>query len=70
MKDWITKHYPDKLDHDGLRGAVKAAWDAIPIEELEELVGTIHDHCDAVIKAEGDVIFLIDWLEPLARSDR
>jgi len=40
---------------------------------LEELVGTMHDHCDAVIKAEGDVIFLIDWLEPLldriARTD-
>jgi hypothetical protein len=42
-----------KLSYDQLREAVKAAWEAIPIEELEELVETMHDRCEAVIKAEG-----------------
>jgi hypothetical protein len=32
---------------------VKAAWEAIPIEELEELVGTMTDRCKALIEAEG-----------------
>lgn len=53
MKDWIAKYYPEKMREDELRNAVKAAWEAVPIEELEELVGTMTARCEAVIKAEG-----------------
>jgi transposase len=53
MKDYIAKHYPEKMSYDQLREAVKAAWEWFPKEELQELVQSIRDRCQAVIDAEG-----------------
>jgi hypothetical protein len=53
MKDWIYKHYPEKLSYDVLRRAVREAWDAIPPEELEALVDSMTARCQAVIDANG-----------------
>jgi hypothetical protein len=51
MKDWIYKHYPEKLSYDVLRRAVREAWDAILPEELEALVDSMTARCQAVINA-------------------
>jgi hypothetical protein len=53
MKDWIYKHYLEKLSYDSLRKAVRDAWDAVPPEEFASLVGSMHARCKAVIAADG-----------------
>jgi uncharacterized protein YqeY len=53
MKDIIAAYYPEKLTYDQLRDAAKAAWEAIPEEELAELVRDMPSRCQAVIDAEG-----------------
>ena len=53
MKDWIYKHYPEKLSYDVLHRAVRKAWDAVPPEELEALVDSMTARCQAVINASG-----------------
>jgi hypothetical protein len=41
------------MSYDQLRVAVKEAWEIIAEEELAELIGTMHDRCQAVIDAKG-----------------
>lgn len=54
MKDWIQEHYPQEtMTYDRLRVIVKEAWDAVPIEFLQERLQTMHDRCEAVIAANG-----------------
>ncbi len=53
MKDWLAKHYPEKMSYDQLRVAVKAAWEAIPDEEMADLVREMGERCQAVIDAQG-----------------
>jgi len=53
MKDWIAKHYHEKMSYDELCVAVKAAWDAFPVEELEAWVRKLPERCQAVIDKEG-----------------
>ena len=53
MKDILQKDYPEKISYDRLRIAVKAAWDAILGEELQELVRSMPKRCEAVIAVEG-----------------
>ena len=38
MNDILQKQHAEKMSYDQLRVAVKAAWDAIPGKELQELV--------------------------------
>lgn len=44
--------------------AIKDAWEAIPVEELEELVASMKHRCQAVIDADEDTSS-IDWIAPL-----
>lgn len=53
MKDYIAKHYLEKISYNQLRVAVKEAWEHIPTEELADLVRGMRDRCEAVILAEG-----------------
>ena len=41
------------MSYDHLRKAVQDAWNAIPVEELQGLVATMHTRCEAVIAANG-----------------
>ena len=56
MKDYIMNNYDEKLSYDQLRVAVKAAWEAIPPELFEELIGKMGDRCQAVIDAQGKYV--------------
>lgn len=43
MNDWIEREYGERIwTHLRLREAVKAAWDAITIEQLNELIDSMH----------------------------
>jgi tryptophanase len=54
MKDWIEQRYGEKKwTYDQLRKAVKEAWDAITIEQLNELLDSMHQRCVDVIAAKG-----------------
>jgi len=54
MKDWIGAHYPErKATYDQLRKQVIEAWEAIGIETLDGLIGTMKQRCQDVIDAKG-----------------
>lgn len=54
MKDWIQDRYGEgRLSYDRLRQAVKEAWEAVCQDQLEELIDSMHDRCQAVIDANG-----------------
>lgn len=55
MKDWIQEFYgdEDKLSYDTLRKAVKEAWDAVTEEQLNKLIKSMHNRCQAVINVNG-----------------
>ena len=53
MKDYIQKHFPDKMTYDQLRAAVLEAWDSIEQSKLDELIDEMGDRCQAVMDAEG-----------------
>ena len=55
MKNWIQLHYgdEDKLSYESLRQAVREAWDAIHGEQFDELIDSMNDRCEAVIRAKG-----------------
>ncbi len=51
---YIFDRYGDvQLSYPRLRAAVLEAWEAIPVEKLEELIQGMHDRCQAVIDAHG-----------------
>ncbi len=55
MKNWIQLHYSDedKLSYDSLRQAVREAWNAVTPNQLDELINSMHDRCQAVMDAQG-----------------
>ncbi len=54
MKNWIQEmHGEGRLSYNKLRVVVKAAWEAIPDERLNDLMDSMHDRCQAVIDANG-----------------
>ena len=54
MKDWIEREYGERTwTYDQLRKVVREAWDAITIEQLNELVDSMHQRCLDVIEAKG-----------------
>lgn len=55
MKDWIQEKYPEdqQLSYDQLRAIVRAAWDAIPGDFLNDLINSMQARCQAVIEAGG-----------------
>jgi transposase len=56
MKDWIEKTYPeDDITYDKLREVVREAWDTVGgAEELQKLIRTMPERCQAVIDAHGN----------------
>ena len=53
MKDYIQEHFGEKMSYDALRAAVREAWEAVPQSYLTELIGSMRERCQAVIKANG-----------------
>ncbi len=53
MKNYLQKHYPEKMSYAKLREAVRAAWEAVPDSFLNKLIASMPARCQAVIDAEG-----------------
>ena len=50
MKDWIKERYDDiNYSYDKLRQYVKEAWEAITEEQLNSLIDSMRERCEAVI---------------------
>jgi len=53
MKNYIQDKYPEVMSYEALRVAVNDAWEQIGVIELEELIMSMPERCQAVIDAEG-----------------
>lgn len=54
MKDYIEAYYPQVHSfYKSLREAIQEAWDSITHERIIELVRSMKERCQAVIKAGG-----------------
>jgi len=53
MKDYIENVFPEQMTYPQLRAAVQEAWDSITVDQLKELIDSMHDRCQAVIDADG-----------------
>jgi transposase len=53
IKNELQEKYPEKMNYDQLRAAVKAIWDAIPDDDVRDLIRTMRQRCEAVIAANG-----------------
>jgi len=54
MKDYIQEHYPEvHRSYKRLRAAIQEAWESISYERIKELVHSMRERCQAVIKADG-----------------
>jgi hypothetical protein len=53
IKNELQEKYPEKMSYDQLRAAVKAIWDAIPDDDVRDLIRTMRQRCEAVIAANG-----------------
>jgi hypothetical protein len=58
MKDYIELHYPDQprgrqYTYKRLRGIIQEAWDSITPNDLQDVIGTMRERCQAVIDACG-----------------
>jgi len=57
IKDYIENRFGDvQLSYDNLRAAVKEGWEAITIEQLNSLIDSMRERCEAVIDAQGGYI--------------
>ena len=56
MKDYIENTFPEHMTYAQLKIAVQEAWDSITIDQLNELIDSMHDRCQAVIDANGNHI--------------
>jgi ketohexokinase/beta-glucosidase len=54
IKDYVQEKYPEvQRSYPRLREAVTEAWNSITNEQIRELIGTMHERCQAVIDAHG-----------------
>ena len=53
MKNSVEKNFPEKMSYDMLRRAVKEAWEAVPDDFLQKLVGSMTDRMEALKDAKG-----------------
>jgi transposase len=53
IKDYIQNNFPERMTYPQLRQAVREAWDSITVDQLNELIDSMHDRCQAVIDASG-----------------
>ena len=56
MKDYIDDNFPERMTYAQLRVAVREAWDSITIDQLNQLIDSMHARCQAVIDANGNHI--------------
>jgi len=56
MKDYLETIFPEQMTYPQLRKAVQEAWDSITVDQLNELIDSMHDRCQAVIDADGKQI--------------
>ena len=56
MKDYLQNNFPERMTYPQLRAAVQEAWDSITVDQLNELIDSMHDHCQAVIDANENQI--------------
>ena len=52
MKEWLQEKYEEKMTYLRLRTAAQEAWIAINKKYLNDLINSMHDRCEAVIKAD------------------
>ena len=52
MKEWFKEKYEEKMTYLRLRTAVQEAWIAINKKYLNDLINSMQDRCEAVIKAD------------------
>lgn len=56
MKDFIELKFGDvQLSYDQLRVAVREAWDSITPDQLNSLIDSMRERCEAVIAARGGI---------------
>ena len=53
MKNFLQDNYPEVMSYERLRAAVKAAWEFIAPQVLDELMATMPTRMQAVIDANG-----------------
>jgi transposase len=54
IKDYIDKQYPEiHGSYPRLKAAVFEAWNSITEEDIQDLIKSMHDRCQAVIDADG-----------------
>jgi transposase len=53
MKDYIQDNFPEHQSYNQLRDAVHEAWNAITTKQLNELIDSMRERCQAVIDANG-----------------
>jgi hypothetical protein len=53
MKDYIKNIFPEHMTYAQLKIAVQEAWNSITTSQLNELIDSMHDCCQAVIDADG-----------------
>jgi len=55
IKNWIADNYviKDLKNYKVLRKAVTKAWASIGKAQLDDLINSMHDRCEAVIAADG-----------------
>jgi transposase len=53
LKNKLKNNYQEKMSYDQLRTAIKECWDSIPDSRVRELIRTMRERCQAVIRATG-----------------
>ncbi len=56
MKDYLQDNFSERMTFAQLRMAVQEAWDSITVDQLNELIDSMHARCQAVIDADGKQI--------------
>ena len=53
MKNYLQDNFEENMSYDRLRVAVKEAWEKVGEAELEALINSMKERCQAVIDARG-----------------
>ena len=51
MKNYLQNNFSEWMTYSQLRAAVQKTWDSITVDQLNELIDEMHDHCQTVIDA-------------------
>jgi len=56
IKDYLQDNFPERMTYAQLRVAVREALDSITVDQLNELINSMHARCQAVINANSNQI--------------